>query len=133
MKLMTALVTRGHTQALKDGTVKPRNVEFDFEEVPAIIQAFRRMVRGLEFDISEMANTTYLCARAHGKRFTALPIFPMRALHHDAIVYNTQAGIRGPKELEGRQVRVNRGYTVATGVWARGILQHQYGVDLKRI
>ncbi len=133
MKLKAALVTRGHTQALKDGTVKPRTFEFDFEEVPAIIQAFRRMVRGLEFDISEMAITTYLCARAHGKRFIALPIFPMRAFHHGAIVYNTKAGIRTPKDLEGRKVGVNRGYTVTTGVWARAILQHQYGVDLSRI
>ena len=133
MKLKTALVTRGHTKALKDGTVRPRTFEFDFEEVPAIIQAFRRMVRGLEFDISEMAITTYICARAHGKRFTALPIFPMRAFHHGAILYNTRAGIRSPKDLEGRKVGVNRGYTVTTGVWARGILQHQYGVDLTRI
>jgi 4,5-dihydroxyphthalate decarboxylase len=133
MRLKTALVTRGHTQALKDGTVKPRGVELDFEEVPAIIQAFRRMVRGLEFDVSEMAITTYLCARAHGKRFSALPIFPMRAFHHGAIVHNTRAGIRSPKDLEGKRVGVNRGYTVTTGVWARGILQHQYGVDLKRI
>jgi len=132
-KLKTALVTRGHTQALKDGTVKPRTFEFEFEEVPAIIQAFRRMVRGLEFDISEMAITTYICARAHGKRFTALPIFPMRAFHHGAIVCNTKAGIQSPKDLEGRKVGVNRGYTVTTGVWARGILQHQYGVDLRRI
>lgn len=133
LKLKTALVTRGHTQALKDGTVTPRTFEFDFEEVPQIIQAFRRMVRGLEFDISEMAITTYLCARAHGKRFTALPIFPMRAFHHGAIVYNTKSGIRGPKDLEGKKVGVNRGYTVTTGLWARSILQHQYGVDLKRI
>lgn len=133
MRLKTALVTRGHTQALKDGTVKPRTAELDFEEVPQIIQAFRRMVRGLEFDVSEMAITTYICARAHGKRFTALPIFPMRAFHHGAIVYNTKSGIQGPKDLEGRKVGVNRGYTVTTGVWARGILQHQYGVDLKRI
>jgi 4,5-dihydroxyphthalate decarboxylase len=133
MKLKAALVTRGHTQALKDGSVTPRNVEFDFEEVPAIIQAFRRMVRGLEFDVSEMAITTYICARAHGKRFTALPIFPMRAFHHGAIVYNTTTGIRSPKDLEGRRVGVNRGYTVTTGVWARGIMQHQYGVDLSRI
>jgi 4,5-dihydroxyphthalate decarboxylase len=130
MKLKTAIVTRGHTRALKDGTVRPRTFEFDFEEVPAIIQAFRRMVRRLEFDISEMAITTYICARAHGKRFTALPIFPMRAFHHGAIVYNTRSGIRGPKDLEGRRVGVNRGYTVTTGVWARSILQHQYGVDL---
>jgi len=133
MNLKTALVTRGHTQALKDGTVTPRTFAFDFEEVPAIIQAFRRMVRGLEFDISEMAITTYLCARAHGKRFTALPIFPMRAFHHGAIVYNTTSGIQSPKDLEGRKVGVNRGYTVTTGLWARSILQHQYGVDLKRI
>ena len=116
MRLKTALATRGHTRALKDGTVRPRTFEFDFEEVPVIIQAFRRMVRGLEFDISELAITTYICARAHGKRFTALPIFPMRAFHHGAIVYNTKSGIRGPKDLEGRRVGVNRGYTVTTGV-----------------
>jgi ABC-type nitrate/sulfonate/bicarbonate transport system substrate-binding protein len=133
IKLKTALMTRGHTQALKDGTVKPRTFDFDFEEVPAIIQAFRRMVRGLEFDVSEMALTTYICARAHGKRFIALPIFPMRAFHHGAILCNTKAGIRTPKDLEGRKVGVNRGYTVTTGVWARSILQHQYGVDLNRI
>jgi ABC-type nitrate/sulfonate/bicarbonate transport system substrate-binding protein len=132
-KLKTAFVTRGHTRALKDGTVRPRTFDFDIEDVPVIIHAFRRMVRGLEFDISEMAITTYLCARAHGKAFTALPIFPMRAFHHGAIVYNTGAGIAGPKDLEGRKVGVNRGYTVTTGLWARSILQHQYGVDLGRI
>ncbi len=131
--LRTALVTSGHTQALKDGTVVPRTFRFDFEEVPAIIQAFRRMVRGLEFDISEMAITTYLCARAHGKRFTAIPVFPMRAFHHGAIVANVTSAIRTPKDLEGRKVGVNRGYTVTTGLWARSILQHEYGVDLDTI
>ena len=132
-RLKTALVTRGHTKALKDGTVKPRTFDFEFEEVPTIINAFRRMVRGLEFDISEMAITTYLCARAYGKAFTAIPVFPMRAFHHGAILHNMKAGIRNPKDLEGQRVGVNRGYTVTTGVWARSILQHQYGVDLNRI
>jgi ABC-type nitrate/sulfonate/bicarbonate transport system substrate-binding protein len=131
--LETALVTRGHTKALKDGTIRPRTFDFEFEEVPQIIQAFRRMVRGLEFDISEMAITTYLCARAYGKAFTAIPVFPMRAFHHGAILHNTKAGIRNPKDLEGRKVGVNRGYTVTTGLWARSILQHQYGVDLDRV
>jgi ABC-type nitrate/sulfonate/bicarbonate transport system substrate-binding protein len=131
--LKTALVGRGHTQSLMDGTVKPRTFEFEFEEVPVIIKAFRRMVRGLEFDICEMAMTTYLCARDHGKPFTAIPVFPMRAFHHGAIVYNTNAGIHSPKDLEGRKVGVNRGYTVTTGLWARSILQHEYGVDLSRV
>jgi 4,5-dihydroxyphthalate decarboxylase len=101
--------------------------------VDPLIDAFRRMVRQLEFDITEMAITTYICARAHGKRMTALPIFIVRAFHHGAILYNTKAGINKPKDLEGRQVGVNRGYTVTTGVWARGILQQEHGVDLSRI
>jgi 4,5-dihydroxyphthalate decarboxylase len=132
-RLKTALGRRGHTQPLMDGTVKPRTFEFDFEDVPIIITAFRRMVRNLEFDISEMAMTTYLCARDHGKPFTAIPVFPMRAFHHGAIVYNTNAGVHTPKDLEGKKVGVNRGYTVTTGLWARSILQHEYGVDLSKV
>ena len=125
--------SQGNNQALKDGSVKPAGFAFEFEEVPVLIEAFRRMVRGLEFDVCEMALTTYVCARAHGKRFTALPIFLVRAFHHGAIVINRDAGIGHPKDLEGRRVGVNRGYTVTTGLWARSVLQHQYGVDLKKI
>jgi 4,5-dihydroxyphthalate decarboxylase len=132
-KLKTVTRTQGNNQALKDGTVKPHTFAFDFEEVPVLIDAFRRMVRGQEFDICEMALTTYICARAHGKRFTALPIFLVRAFHHGAILYNTKAGIGSPKDLEGRKIGVNRGYTVTTGVWARSVLQQEHGVDLSKI
>jgi ABC-type nitrate/sulfonate/bicarbonate transport system substrate-binding protein len=131
--LKTALATYGQTAALKDGTVLPSTFRLEFEEVAKIIQAFRRMVRGLEFDVSEMAITTYICARAHGVAFTAIPVFPMRAFHHGAITYNTRTGVTSPKDLEGKKVGVNRGYTVTTGLWARSILQHEYGVDLKKI
>jgi 4,5-dihydroxyphthalate decarboxylase len=133
LKLKTAIVTTGQTEALKDGSVRPRTFDFDFEEVPQIIKAFRRMVRGLEFDISEMAITTYVTSRAHGKRFIALPVFLMRAFHHGAILYNVNSGITRPKDLEGRKVGDNRGYTVTTGLWARAILQHEYGVDLNKV
>src|SRR5256885_9351845 len=131
-RLKTALGVRGHTQPLVDGTVKPRTFEFEFEDVPVIIKAFRRMVRGLEFDICELAMTTYLCARAHGKAFTAIPVFPMRAFHHGAIVYNTKTGVRTPKDLEGRKVGVNRGYTVTAGFWGGGIPQPQHGRGLRK-
>jgi 4,5-dihydroxyphthalate decarboxylase len=133
LNLKTVTRTQGNNHALKDGTVKPKSFAFDFVEVPVLIEAFRRMVRGLEFDICEMAITTYVCARAHGKRFTALPVFLVRAFHHGAIVYNTKCGIRTPKDLEGRRVGVNRGYTVTTGLWARSILQEEHGVDLRKI
>jgi 4,5-dihydroxyphthalate decarboxylase len=132
-KLKTVTRTQGNNQALKDGSVKPRSFAFDFVEVDPLIAAFRRMVRGNEFDICEMAITTYICARAYGKPMTAVPIFLVRAFHHGAILANTKSGIRTPKDLEGKRVGVNRGYTVTTGVWARGILQQEYGVDLSKI
>ena len=132
-KLKTVTRTQGNNQALKDGTVKPRSFEFDFVEVDPLIAAFRRMVRGAEFDICEMAFTTYICARAFGKPMTAVPVFLIRAFHHGAILANINSGIRSPKDLEGKRVGVNRGYTVTTGVWARGILEKEYGVDLSKI
>ena len=133
LALRTVTRTQGNNQALKDGSVKPRTFEFEFIEVDPLIAAFRRMVRGLEFDICEMAITTYICAKAHGKRMTAVPVFLVRAFHHGAILVNSKAGIQTPKDLEGKRVGVNRGYTVTTGVWARSILQEEYGVDLAKI
>jgi 4,5-dihydroxyphthalate decarboxylase len=133
VKLTAVTRTQGNNRALKDGTVKPKTFEFAFEEVDPLIAAFRRMVRGLEFDVCEMAITTYICAKAHGKRMTAIPVFLVRAFHHGAILVNTNAGIATPKDLEGKRVGVNRGYTVTTGVWARSILQDEHGVDLSKI
>ena len=132
-KLKTVTRTQRNNQALKDGTVKPKTFEFDFVEVDPLIAAFRRMVRGNEFDICEMAITTYICAKSFGKPMTAIPVFLVRAFHHGAILVNTKAGIRSPKDLEGKRVGVNRGFTVTTGVWARGILASEYGVDLSKI
>jgi 4,5-dihydroxyphthalate decarboxylase len=133
MTLTAVTGTRGWTQALKDGSVTPVRAGLRFEEVPNLPQAFRRMVRSLEFDVTEMAFSTYLCAKAYGKRFTALPIFLVRGFHHGAIVHRAADGEVDPKELEGREVGVNRGYTVTTGVWARGILADEHGVDLSRV
>ena len=130
--LKTVTGNHGATQALKDGSAGGEGFALEFEDVPVLVQAFRRMVRGLEFDVTEMAFTTYLCARAHGKPFTALPVFLVRGFHHGAIVRGA-AGARDPRELEGRGVGVNRGYTVTTGVWARGILADEYGVDLSGV
>ena len=129
LSLKIATGNYGHTAPLKDGSVTSDAIAFEQVDVPVIINAFRRMIRGLEFDVSEMALSTYLCARAHGIPITAIPIFLVRAFHHGSLVYNTQSGITSPKDIEGRRVGV-RGYTVTTGVWARGILSSQYGVDL---
>ncbi|MDE8342655.1 MAG: ABC transporter substrate-binding protein [Acidocella sp.] len=132
-KYNTVTRTQGNNRALKTGEVKPKTFEFDFTEFPVLVDAFRIMVREHRFDICEMAITTYITAKAYGKKFTAIPVFLVRGFHHGAIMVNTKAGINTPKDLEGKRVGVNRGYTVTTGVWARSVLQREHGVDLSKV
>lgn len=108
-------------------------VRIEYPSFDNVLVAARRMVREAAFDICEMPVTTYICAKAHGKPITALPVFITRNFHHGAICVDTRSGVRSAKDLEGRTVGVNRGYTVTTGVWARGVLQEEYGVDLARV
>jgi 4,5-dihydroxyphthalate decarboxylase len=126
--LTTAIATYGHTKALKDGTISTPHVTLEHIEVAPITTAFRRMVRSLAYDVSEMALSTYLCARVYEKPMTALPIFVLRRFEHASIVYNVKSGIKTPADLHGRRVGL-RSYTLTPGVWVRGILQSAYGVD----
>ena len=131
--LTIALGNYGLTKPLKAGEVASTRLPLSYPQIDQIVPAMRKMCRALEYDICEMAFTTYVCARAYNKPFTAIPVFVTRNFHHWAMFYNTKSGIRTPKDLEGRKVGVNRGYTVTTGLWARGILQSEYGVDLNKI
>jgi 4,5-dihydroxyphthalate decarboxylase len=132
-RLTIAIGNSGLTKPLKDGTVQSDRLQLDYVHVDQIVPAMRRMVRDLEFDVCEMAIATYLCAKAHGALLSAIPVFLTRNFHHGSAFYNVRSGIDNPKDLEGRTIGVNRGYTVTTGLWARGILQTEYGVDLSKI
>lgn len=131
--LRTVTRSQGNNRALKEGRVGPPDFELAFEEVEPLVKGFRRMVRELAYDVAEMALTTYICARAHGVAFTAIPVFLVRDFHHGAIQVNRRAGIATARDFEGRRVGVNRGYTVTTGVWARAILQEEHGLDLSSV
>ena len=82
-KLKTVTRTQGNNKAFKEGTVKPKTFEPEFEEVNPLIAAFRKMVRGSEYDICELAITTYICAKEHGKKFTAVPVFLVRGFRSE--------------------------------------------------
>jgi 4,5-dihydroxyphthalate decarboxylase len=131
--LTIAISSTGLTKPIIDGMVQPDGVKLQYVQVDPITAAMRRMVRNQEFDICEMALSTYLCAKSFGKPITAIPVFLKRSFHHGSIFYNVNLGVTTPKDLEGKIVGVNRGYTVTTGLWARGILQTEYGVDLNTI
>lgn len=132
LPLKIAIATYGHTAAVKDGRAPIEGVEPDFVEINPIIAAFRRMVRDVEFDVCEMAPATYMIARAAGAPFKALPIFVFRRFHHGGFVCRSDAGISRPKDLEGKKAGV-RAYSVSTGIWTRGILQNDCGVDISKV
>ena len=132
VKLDIAIANQPHTAALLNGEVPIEGVTPNFIKVIPQIGAFRRMVRQVEFDVCEIAPTTYIIARAYGAPFVALPIFVMRRFHHGGLLVRPDAGIHHPKDLEGKKVGV-RAYSVTTGVWTRGILIDEYGLDSSKV
>lgn len=120
------------TQALKRGEVKSTGVNLDFADVKTVSSAFKRVVRNLEFDCSELAIVTFLMAKAYGKPLSLLPAVVMARFQHPHIVYNMERGPLSPADLAGRRVGT-RSYTVTTSTWLRGILADDYGVDLGRV
>lgn len=126
--LRAALADYPHVRAIKDGSVRSERVRFDFEEVPVITRAFRRMVRTLDFDLCEIALTTLAQAHAFGKPIKGLPIVVMRGFHHGALICPVGSAISGPVDLRGKMIGV-RAWSQTTGVWVRGILLDEYGVD----
>ena len=127
LTLRAAIASYPHAVALKDGTVTSDRVRFDFEEMPQITRAFRRMVRTLDFDLCEIALTTLAQAHVYGKPIVGLPVVLMRGFHHAALICRRDAAINGPRDLIGKRVGV-RVYSQTTGIWLRGILQADYGV-----
>ena len=132
LTLTAAVRPHGGAAPLVSGAVAIDGLRLDWITVEPHIAAYRRMVRELAFDVCELAPTTYLCARAFPKQFTAIPVLLTRDVHHHSVVCNPASGIREPKDLEGKKFRV-RAYTVTTGVWTRGILQPEYDVDPARV
>jgi 4,5-dihydroxyphthalate decarboxylase len=130
--LKIAVAEFPHTSAVRNGSIPIEGVAGEFLTIEPQIGAFRRMVRNVEFDVCEIAPTTYIIARAYGAPFVALPIFVVRRFHHAGLLVRPDAGIKTPKDLEGRKVGV-RAYSVTTGVWTRSILMEEFDLDSSKV
>jgi 4,5-dihydroxyphthalate decarboxylase len=130
--LKIAVADYPHTAAVRNGSIPIEGVDAEIITVQPQIAAFRRMVRQVEFDVCELAPTTYIIARAYGAPFVALPIFTVRRFHHAGLLVRPDAGIKSPRDLEGRKVGV-RAYSVTTGVWTRAVLIDEYGLDSSKV
>lgn len=120
------------TRALKEGRVRSPRLQLDFAPVSAPATAFKRVVRGLEFDLAELALVTFLMARERGVPLVLLPAVVVARFQHPLLVRDASRAALAPRALEGRRVGV-RSYSVTTGMWIRSILAEDHGVDCARV
>ena len=132
VKLRTNLADYPVTMAMKQGKVSSPLVEFDFCGPKTAHDGFKDMVRNNKYDIGELALVTYLQAKAYNKPYVMLPAPVSGRFQHHCAGYNSEFGEMKPKDIEGKKVGV-RTYAQTTGLWIRGILQHEYGVDLSKV
>ncbi len=118
---------------LYTGEVKPEGIDLKFLVIDSPREIFDRMAGKLEFDACEMSSSELIARTVAGQSpFVAIPAFASRVFRHSFIFINRNAGIRSPKDLEGKRVGVPL-YTMSAAIWIRGHLQHDYGVDLSKI
>lgn len=132
LTLPTNLADYPSTMALKEGRVSSPVVTLDFQGPKSASGGFKDMIRRDTYLAGELAIVTYLQAKCWDKPYVMLP-FPVsgRTQHH-CIAYNRDLGAIRPKDIEGKKVGV-RSYAQTTGLWVRGLLQHEYGVDLDKV
>ncbi|MFT4069104.1 phosphate ABC transporter substrate-binding protein [Paraburkholderia sp.] len=130
--LRTNLAEYAVTKAMRDARVTSDRVTLDFCGPTPAHNGFKAMVRENAFDAGELAIVTFLQAKAYGKPYVLLPTPISGRFQHHCAGYNIDFGPLDPKDIEGRQVGV-RTYTQTTALWIRGILRHEYGVDLDKV
>jgi 4,5-dihydroxyphthalate decarboxylase len=113
--------------------VFPAGIDLNFVVSDSPRDLFNRMSGPEPFDAAEMSASEFI-ARFDAVRcpFVAIPVFPSRLFRHGFITVNRKAGIRAPKDLEGKRVGTQI-YTQTASVWIRGMLAHDHGVDLSTI
>jgi 4,5-dihydroxyphthalate decarboxylase len=132
MKLNTLLGNYANVVALKDGRVKSDLIDFDFPDFPVANRGFKPLVREHRFDCGELAIVTFLQAREFGAPYVLIPATVVGRGQLHTVAYDSERGTKKPSDLNGGSFGV-RAYTQTTGIWVRGILAEDYGVDWSKV
>jgi 4,5-dihydroxyphthalate decarboxylase len=132
LQFSIGITSNPRTWPVIDGRVAPDAIEL----VPTVLhpsELFWRQLRFAEFDVAEMSMSSLLMARSKGDdRFVGIPVFTTRRFFHTGILVRRAAGIDTPADLKGKRVGVPE-YQQTAALWARGVLQHEFGVAPKEI
>ena len=132
LQLSIGITNNPRTWPIIDGTVKPDGIDL----VPTVLhpsELFWRQLHFAEFPVAEMSCSSFMIALGRGDtRFVGLPIYTTRRFFHTSILVARKAGIDKPADLKGKRVGVPE-YQQTAALWARGVLQHEFGVHAKDI
>ena len=130
LRLSIGITNNPRTWPILDGTVKPDGIDL----IPTILhpsELFWRQLHFAEFALSEMSVSSFMIVTGLGdQRFVGVPIYTTRRFYHTAILVRRKAGIETPADLKGKRVGVPE-YQQTAALWARGVLQHEFGVNPK--
>ena len=133
LRLTVGFSDNPRVEPLKDGTVKPQNIELGFVTLdPSAL--FQRNLFYDEFDVSEMSISETLLARerSDGTKWdwSALPIFLSRGHHWPYLYVNTASGIASLADMRGKRIGVPD-YDMTAALWFRNTLKDLYGIEAK--
>lgn len=119
-------------KALQLGAVSPEGVALNILPL-TVEETFFRQLRNQEFDVCELSLSSYaLTLEREDPPFIAIPVFPSRFFRHQSIFVNDNCGIESPADLVGKRVGTPE-YQMTAGVWQRGILADEYGVQANSV
>ncbi len=128
-RLKTVVGQYHHMRPLRDATVKPERAELEFVDFKAVGASFNDMLKDQRYDVCEMALVAFMQAVERGAPIRMLPVVALGGFVHRSIYYMPSRGPLTPFELADKRIGV-RSYSQTTGVWARGVLAEQFGLDL---
>jgi 4,5-dihydroxyphthalate decarboxylase len=125
LELSLLLADYHRTRPILDGDVTARGIKLQPRRAETGEACMRPVYE--EFDIAEMSLSWYVMARCRNEPVIALPIFPLRMQIHPYIFCAPSSAIERPEDLKGKRIGMDQ-YRLTVGLWARGILQEDYGV-----
>jgi 4,5-dihydroxyphthalate decarboxylase len=131
-KLVSLLGSYPNTLPIKQGEVPSEFIEFEFADFKVANHGFKPLVREARFDLGELAIVTFLQAKAYQKPYVLMPVPVVARSQHHTLAYNPERGELTPAGLAGKKVGI-RAYSVTTGVWVRGVLARQFGLNLDKV
>lgn len=96
-------------------------------------EAFHRAFKFQEFDVTELSLSSLTMLTSRGESpYVAIPAYVSRLFRHSGIYIRTDRGIDRPEDLKGRVIGLPE-YQITATVWIRGILEDEYGVDVRSV